>query len=209
MLPDYAALIREFTGDETPVTAVNDTDRRILDATRDLVGTYGERRVTIDDIAAAARVGRATVFRRFGSKEQVLARMYERELREASRLLRASLTDPEDAVDAITQGFLALLEHAQSHPVSRHLASAEPERLVAQFRDGEPPGLQLLRTLLVSLVADLPGSDELDTRALDELADLLGHLILAYQLVPRSEHPDHQRPAPEIVRRIANAVLAR
>ena len=207
MLPDYAALIRELTRGEPPPADLTETERRILDAARQLVGTYGERRVTIDDIAATARVGRATIFRRFGSKDQVLARMYERELREAARQLQASLVDPDDPADAITQGFLALLEYSQTHPVSRHLARAEPERLVAQFRNGEPPGLHLLRTLFVDLVADLPGHEQVEPRALDELGDLLGHLMLAYLLVPSAGQPGREHPEPEVIRRVVEAVL--
>ena len=208
MLPDYAALIRELSADQTPPVELTDTDRRILDATRQLVGDYGERRFTIDDLAAAARVGRATIFRRFGSKDEVLARMYERELREAADLLRDSLDGVDSPIEAITLGFLTLLDYAQTHPASRRLARSEPELLVAQFRDGEPPGIHWLRTLFVGLLAELPGGEPVDGEALGELADLLGHLMLAYLLVPSTGRPGLAQPEPALVRRIVRTVLA-
>ena len=48
------------------------TDERILDGALKAVSAYGPQRVTAEDVARAAGVGRATVFRRFGSLAQVL-----------------------------------------------------------------------------------------------------------------------------------------
>lgn len=46
---------------------------RLLEAARELVERYGANAVTMDAVAAAAGVGKGTVFRRFGSKEGLMA----------------------------------------------------------------------------------------------------------------------------------------
>lgn len=46
---------------------------RLLDAAQDLVERYGPCQVTMDAVAAAAGVGKGTVFRRFGSREGLMA----------------------------------------------------------------------------------------------------------------------------------------
>lgn len=46
--------------------------RRVQDAALDLFEERGYAAVTVDEIAAAARVGPATIYRRFGTKERVV-----------------------------------------------------------------------------------------------------------------------------------------
>jgi len=61
---------------ELPLTDAMPTERgdaarnrlRLLDAARRLVAEHGADAVTMDDIAAAAGVGKGTLFRRFGSR---------------------------------------------------------------------------------------------------------------------------------------------
>lgn len=47
--------------------------RRLLDAAQGLVERHGPHEVTMDAVAAAAGVGKGTVFRRFGSREGLMA----------------------------------------------------------------------------------------------------------------------------------------
>lgn len=60
-----------------------DAERRILDAARDLICERGPNRVSINDIAAAAGVGKQTIYRWWPSKSAVvvdaLERMFEAE----------------------------------------------------------------------------------------------------------------------------------
>ena len=55
------------------------TDEAILTATVQCIGRFGLDRFSIDDVAQTAGVGRATVFRRFGSKEEIVRRAIARE----------------------------------------------------------------------------------------------------------------------------------
>jgi AcrR family transcriptional regulator len=59
--------------------------KRVLDASRDLVSDHGPRAVTIDEIAAAAGVGKQTIYRWWPSKSAVVMDAL------------AELTDPEPA----------------------------------------------------------------------------------------------------------------
>src|SRR5207245_9242227 len=54
---------------------------RILDAAREELAAYGLRRTTLDDIAARAGVGRATLYRRFAGRDTLLAALVAREAR--------------------------------------------------------------------------------------------------------------------------------
>jgi AcrR family transcriptional regulator len=59
---------------------------RILDAARDLISRKGVREVTLEEVAKAAGVGRATLFRRFPDRATLLLALldeHERELQDA------------------------------------------------------------------------------------------------------------------------------
>lgn len=54
------------------------TDERIIDAACELLLRRGFEKMTVDDVAAAARVGKATVYRRWPSKEDLAVAAMER-----------------------------------------------------------------------------------------------------------------------------------
>jgi AcrR family transcriptional regulator len=59
--------------------------KRILDAARRLIAKHGVQRVTLEQVAAEARVGRATLFRRFPDRGELLLALldeHERELQD-------------------------------------------------------------------------------------------------------------------------------
>ena len=64
------------TGDE-----LDGYSERILEAAREELSAYGLRRTTLDDIAARAGVGRATLYRRFANRDTLLAALVAREAR--------------------------------------------------------------------------------------------------------------------------------
>ena len=63
--------------------------RAILDATRALLAEYGAEAVTMDRVAAAAGVGKGTVFHRFGSRAGLLHAM----IAEPAETLLVAITD--------------------------------------------------------------------------------------------------------------------
>src|SRR5687767_4614778 len=60
-----------------PGSGVGQRDR-ILDAAERLLGRYGYRKMTVDDIAAEAGIGKGTVYLSFPSKEEVVLSTVDR-----------------------------------------------------------------------------------------------------------------------------------
>lgn len=129
----------------------------ILDAARTLFGTTGTESVTIDQIAAAAGVGKGTVFRRFGDYTGLVEALITTpvdELRTAVESGPPPLGPGAPAPDALAayldalldfvwtnQALIRVLEHRRAHayyanPVSqfwiaelrRRLAAADPDQ---------------------------------------------------------------------------------
>jgi AcrR family transcriptional regulator len=68
---------------------------RILDAAADLLLRHGYRRVTIDDVASGAKIGKGTVYLHWKTREQLFSAVFEREVLYAMDQLRQALrADP-------------------------------------------------------------------------------------------------------------------
>ncbi|MDR8407510.1 TetR/AcrR family transcriptional regulator [Nonomuraea sp. 3-1Str] len=69
---------------------------RILDAAADLLARHGYRRVTIDDVAAEAGIGKGTVYLHWKTREQLFGAVFGREVLYAIDELRQALgRDPQ------------------------------------------------------------------------------------------------------------------
>jgi AcrR family transcriptional regulator len=68
---------------------------RILDAARELLVRHGYRRITIDDIAGRAGIGKGTVYLHWKTREDLFRAVFEREAVEAiDELIQALRLDP-------------------------------------------------------------------------------------------------------------------
>ena len=182
--PDFATLLQEMVSGNAEPEQETPIDTRVLDSTLALIAEYGERRLTMDDVAAGSQVARATIFRRFGSKDALLGRVYQREIRLAGQLVREAVQDVANAPEAIAAGYSVLVIFVCEHPVIQRLARAEPDIMVELWRRGEPSGHSVMRALLSSLALSRPDGATIDPRKLDELSDVLVRLMLAYVVAP-------------------------
>lgn len=197
------AILNALGAPDAPAAA-SATDVRVLDATLVLLGEHGERRLTMDDVAAKAKVARRTLFRRFGSKQELLERAYAREVRLAAEHLAATVDGIADVADALVAAHLWLVEYSTGHPVIRRLARAEPETLVELWRSGAPSGHEMARMLLRSVADRAEGRTV--SGDLDRACELLAGSLLAEQLIPDDTRARGLRD-PVALRRIVAAAL--
>jgi AcrR family transcriptional regulator len=158
---------------------------RILAAAAELVGRHGAQQATMAAIAQKAGVGRATVFRRFGSKQEILDRAQMRELRMLSLALKESAANADTAAAALIECFVMSMRAMRRRPLLRRLAQLEPEKLIAFTRLRSPPVLELWRRMHTSIVETFD-APQVDPSECSALADLLIHLTLGYSVVPES-----------------------
>jgi AcrR family transcriptional regulator len=184
-------------------SATDQVSDRILAAAAELVGRQGDQQTTIAAIAEQAGVGRATVFRRFGSKQEILDRALMRELRILALALQESVANAETAAAALVECFVLSMRAMRRRPLLQRLAQLEPEKLIAFTRLRRPPVLALWRSMYTSIVDtfDTSGADPLERSA---LADVLIHLTLGYSLVPESSI---DLKDDEALRRVAASVI--
>ncbi|MEW2358361.1 helix-turn-helix domain-containing protein [Spirillospora sp. NPDC029432] len=108
-------------------------DTRILDAALAEFETYGLRRVSVEDVAKRGGVARTTIYRRFGSKDQLLQAVILRECRRFLGGISAATEGLPTAEDAVVEGFVAGLRGARTHPLLARVLESEPEAFLPQL----------------------------------------------------------------------------
>ncbi|MDX6282907.1 MAG: hypothetical protein QOH03_3978 [Kribbellaceae bacterium] len=109
---------------------------RILDTAADLLLRHGYRRVTIDDVAAGAGIGKGTVYLHWKTREQLFGAVLDREVLTALDELRQALDKDPDAalLHRFAQTYFLTITR---RPLLRGLLLTDPELLgkLAAVRD--------------------------------------------------------------------------
>jgi AcrR family transcriptional regulator len=164
----------------------SELEQRVLDATKVCCERWGLAKVTVDDVAAEARVSRATLYRLFpGGKDVLFEALRLRELEE----FFTSLSEHIAGVDEFEELLVRCVVHStQRLRADDHLAAmlaSEPGDTLGNLTvDGLPRITRVATVFLVPLVVQhLPRADA------SRLVELMVRLVISYFLAP-SEYVD-------------------
>ena len=152
---------RRYTAARRPESS--ETVDRVLEAAERLIKEGGFHAATMDELAAAAGVSRATVFNRFRSKLGVLEALFTRGMEgpEMAAIQEAlALEDPVEALDASVEAGCAIWEaYGFVHLQLQAVGVLEPEAaaLVDQQRDEQRADLEGLTRRLAKSGRLRPG----------------------------------------------------
>jgi AcrR family transcriptional regulator len=193
--------------DPSVPTADDAMAERILDAALALAAASGLKNLTMDDVSRRARVGRMTVYRRFGSKATLVDALAVREARRCLAALAAALDPALPADERLAELFVATLKMIREHPLLERLARVEPEALLYELTRDDSAVFGLVHGFLVALLEDAQRGGELpgiDPRVLAELGLRLG---LSFVLMPDSVLPLEDEAAAREAARVLIAPL--
>src|SRR5436305_5869665 len=167
-------------------TAEDALAERILDATLELVAGSGFRHLTMDDVARRARVGRMTVYRRFGTRQALIDALAVRECRRCLDTIGAALDPADPMPDRLVSLFTATIGVIRDHPLLERLARREPESLLHVLNEDASAVFRLIQQFLSNLIEEGQRAGELipgDPAVLAELGIRLG---ASFVLMPDS-----------------------
>jgi len=151
-------LSHRCNGDDMAVT----TDVAILEATLEQFALTGIRRTSADDVARRAGVNRATLYRRFGTREQLVSAAY---LHEAGRVLEdltARVPDVPDSPDATfdpVENTVAMFTEAvallRRHQLLQRMLEIDRELILYSMTTGAGDVLAFAADVLAQRVRDL------------------------------------------------------
>ncbi|WP_345498372.1 TetR/AcrR family transcriptional regulator [Nocardia callitridis] len=114
-------------------------ESRILDAALDQFGLVGIKKTTIEDIARRAGVDRVTVYRRVGSRDDVVKMVTTREVGRALAALQDIPDRHDDLADLVTDILRTVYTLWRTHPLVTRMLDVEPDRVLPQLTtEGAP-----------------------------------------------------------------------
>lgn len=188
------------------------TDVAILEAALEQFALTGIRRTSADDVARRAGVNRATLYRRFGSREQLLAAAY---LHEAGRVLEElTARVPEvpdapeadfDAAENVVTMFTEAVALMRGHTLLQRMLEVDHDQIARSMTAGAADVLGFAADTIAHRVRELhrwrgtePPADPAD------LGHTVARLVHSLVLTPGGG-PDLDSPA--AARRYAGAVV--
>jgi AcrR family transcriptional regulator len=130
--------------------AMNRTRAGLLAGAARAFADQGLRRSTMQSVAAAAGVAKATLYNHFRTKDEVVAALLSAEL---DRLTALAATLPAD------QALATLSDELGAHPVLRRLAETDPETFAALLTVGPERWADLTARLAGALRTDADTAD--------------------------------------------------
>ena len=160
--------------------SLNDT---ILDATKAAIERWGVERLTINDVCAAAKVSRATLYRAFpGGKEVLLEALRVRELELFFTTLRAHAEGETTLEDTIVRCMVVATSELRSDQHLALMLAAEPGEVATQLTvQGVPRIVRVATAYLTPLLEPY-----LSRKDAADLVEVLARMVISYFLAPSS-----------------------
>jgi AcrR family transcriptional regulator len=172
----------------TALPADDAVGERILDAALTLVAASGARHLTMDDVARRAKVGRMTVYRRFGDKPGLLDALSGREVRRCLAAMDGFPRPGQPIAEQIADAFVIGQRLLHEHPLLSRLSRIEPESLLHSLVDDDSAIFGLLRAFVADRLraaqAGLIGDHDAD-----QTAEVLVRVMVSFALIPGTVLP--------------------
>lgn len=156
-------------------------ERGVLDATKQCCERWGFAKVTIDDIAAAAGVSRASIYRMFpGGKDVLFEALRVRELGEFFDVLTTRVAGIDHIEDLLVQTVVVATQELRADEHLATMLASEPGIVLSDLTvDGLPRIIRFASAFLAPLAEPYLGRAR--SRA---VIDVLARLTISYFLAP-------------------------
>ena len=161
-------------------------ETRILDAAKSCSAQWGFDKVTVDDIATAAKVSRATLYRLFpGGKDVLFEALHARERAEFFDTLTAEIGETTDFEDLVVRLVVVATRELRADGHLAVMLASEPGAALSELTvDGMPQIIRVANDYLGPILKPY-----LDPEHAEPLIDLLVRITISYFLSP-SDHVD-------------------
>ncbi|WP_323773841.1 helix-turn-helix domain-containing protein [Alcanivorax sp.] len=180
------------------------TYEKILDAGLALFVEFGLRRTTMEDVATRAGIGRATAYRRFADKDQLIQVVILRECQRQLAMIEDDLEKLESGLERVLESFVLAVTRAHRHPLLERLLTSEPETILPLLTQRLWQMMGFFRIYLAGLLQVEQDSGAIRQQPMEPMAELMLRLMQSMVLSPDGI----LNPADaDSVRRVAEAYL--
>ena len=151
---------------------------RLLEAAYGCVARYGLGKTTVEDVARAARLSRATVYRYFpGGKDQLTREVIAWETGRFFGRLAEAVAGAPDFSSLVEEALVFAHRAVEEHEVLQKILDTEPERLLPQLTIESHRIVGLVRAFLVPYLEREELRPGLDA---EEAADYVARLLMSF-----------------------------
>lgn len=157
---------------------------RILDAARRELLQFGLRRTSLDNIARAAKVGRATLFRRFPNRDALNWALAAREAQRSISRVDAQLAPIDDPEEHLVVGVIAVMREITESDLLRRLLETDAEQMLPLLAGRGAPVLPMGTAYIAGNLRRLAAEGAELTAEPEVLAELLARVVLSITMNP-------------------------
>src|SRR5947209_10030362 len=151
---------------------------RILEAGFACVARYGLAKTTVEDVARAAGLSRATLYRQFpGGRDQLLREVITWETGRFFGRLAEAVAGAADFAGLLEEALLFAHRAIEEHEVLQKVLQTEPERLLPQLTVESERVLVFIRRFLLPYLEREQLRDGVDA---EEAADYVARMLLSF-----------------------------
>ncbi|MFO0691538.1 MAG: TetR/AcrR family transcriptional regulator [Myxococcota bacterium] len=181
---------------------------RLLDAAEACLARFGLAKTTAEDVARAAGLSRATVYRQFGSRDALIAAVATREAERCASAAVEHLRRYDDIGDWIVEGILFCLRDIPARPLLVQLGGpaefVTASRVVLRSDRMRTLGSDVLRPLFERARASGRLVDDFD---LDEFSEWVLRALMSFLAVRSAVHRDEEGLRGMLRRMLLPAIL--
>ena len=163
--------------------------RRALDAARDVFGEHGVQATTMEDVARAAGLGRATVYRKFATKDALVEAVLLDDLRAYLHRLERVMEQAGDLADQVVEGYVETLRYVREESLLRVVVERDGDWGMRYFTLAAGPVLAAARRYLADRLRDAQRAGVAVDVDADQVAELLVRLCHSLMLTPEGVIP--------------------
>lgn len=168
---------------DASVAKPTDIRERILDSVVSWAAVTGMRKISMDEVARHAGVGRATLYKYFPGREALIAAAVQSELGKFFSDVQRVVDRYSEADDRLMHGFAHAYRVLANHPAVRKVLDVNPEPLLPYVITSNSYALDLGRTF----VAAMDPLDELPPRARIQFGEYVARAFHTLILIPSRE----------------------
>jgi AcrR family transcriptional regulator len=172
-------------GTDMPAADVDPGVEQVLDAARAQFEDLGMRRSTIEDIARRAGIDRVTVYRRVGSKDDVIQAVLTREARGLIEHVTSTTVGLSTLEDRIAVGFATTILQVRKNALFNRMLALEGDSVLPQITTQATPLLTIGIAASVTLLRQAQVDGLLEPIADPQaISEILVRLIQSFILTP-------------------------
>jgi AcrR family transcriptional regulator len=162
---------------------------RILEAARAVLIEHGLRRTSLADIAHAAGVSEATLYRRFANRDELLRKLVAREASGFIARVDERISSIDDPIERLVVAFVTLAHALREHDLVQRLLVTDPELVLPLITTHGAPALALGRKYVLGQAQRVAESGVTLTADPEQLAELIVRIAHSLVLTPDTTLP--------------------